>query len=146
MGLHNSQLSTGERKKKDIQTEAKYGTCHLNSNKKSVRETTPINTLDEFCILLLLLSLSITLEHIVAPWPFFSFLISYAQSVGLLGWEISSKQGLCLYTGQEKCRINAHKHPCLEWDSNRRSQCLSGRGQLIPYTARPLRSAGLCLF
>jgi hypothetical protein len=33
-----------------------------------------------------------------------------------------------IYTGQQKHRINAGKHPCLEWDSNPRPQCLKGRG------------------
>jgi hypothetical protein len=31
------------------------------------------------------------------------------------------------YTGQHKHRINADRRPCLEWDSNLRSQCLNGR-------------------
>jgi hypothetical protein len=30
-------------------------------------------------------------------------------------------------TGQHEYRINANKHACLEWDSNPRPQCLSGR-------------------
>jgi hypothetical protein len=47
----------------------------------------------------------------------FSILI-YTQSVGLLGHRISPSQGRCLHTEQHKHRINARKHPCLEWDSN----------------------------
>jgi hypothetical protein len=31
-----------------------------------------------------------------------------------------------------KHRINAHRHPCLEWDSNPRSQCSSERRQFMP--------------
>jgi hypothetical protein len=31
------------------------------------------------------------------------------------------------YTGQEKHRINEDRHLCLEWDSNPRFHCLSGR-------------------
>jgi hypothetical protein len=50
------------------------------------------------------------------PWPlFFSFLI-YTHSVGFLGRGISPSQGRYLHTEQHKHRINAHRHPCLEWD------------------------------
>jgi hypothetical protein len=48
---------------------------------------------------------------------FFQFLI-YTQSVGLLGQGISPSQGRYLHTEQHKRRINAHRHPCLQWDSN----------------------------
>jgi hypothetical protein len=61
---------------------------------------------------------------------FFSFFI-HTQSVGLLGRGISPSQGRYLHTGQQKHRINAYGHPCLKWDSNPRSQCLSGRKQFI---------------
>jgi hypothetical protein len=62
---------------------------------------------------------------------FFSFLI-YTHSVGLLGRGISLSQGRYLHTEQHKHRINAHRHPCLEWDSNSRSQFLSGRRWYMP--------------
>jgi hypothetical protein len=56
---------------------------------------------------------------------FFSFLI-YTHSVGLFGRGISPSQ--CRYLTQENTnRINTHRHPCLEWDSNPRSQWLRGR-------------------
>jgi hypothetical protein len=71
---------------------------------------------------------------------FFSFLI-YTQSVGLLGREITPSQGRCLHTEQHEHRLNSHRHPCLEWDSNRRSQSSSGRIRFMPQTARPLWSA-----
>jgi hypothetical protein len=51
------------------------------------------------------------------PWQFFSFSIS-TQSVGLLGRGISPSQGHYLHTEQHKHRINAHRHPCIECDSN----------------------------
>jgi hypothetical protein len=38
-------------------------------------------------------------------------------------------------------RINAHRHPCLEWDSNPRSQRPNERTQFMPQTARSLSSA-----
>jgi hypothetical protein len=61
---------------------------------------------------------------------FLSFLI-YTQSLELLEWGISLSQGRYLHTEQHKYR-NAHRHPCLEWDSKPRSQCLSGRRQFMP--------------
>jgi hypothetical protein len=62
---------------------------------------------------------------------FFSFLI-YTQSVGLLGRVTSMSQGRYLYTEQRKHRLNAHRHPCLQWDSNPRCQRLSERRQFMP--------------
>jgi hypothetical protein len=62
---------------------------------------------------------------------FFSFLILY--TVGrTLGWGISPSQRLYLHTKQHKRRINAHRHPCLEWDSSSRPQCSSGRRRFTP--------------
>jgi hypothetical protein len=52
----------------------------------------------------------------------FSVSWSYTQLVGLLGRGISSSQGRYLYIEQHKPRINSHRHPGLEWDSNPRSQ------------------------
>jgi hypothetical protein len=66
---------------------------------------------------------------------FFSFLI-YTQSAGLLGRGISPSQGHCLHTEQHKRRINEHRHPCLEWDSNPRSQCSRRRRWLVTAAAR----------
>jgi hypothetical protein len=71
---------------------------------------------------------------------FVSFLIFY--TVGRTPWmEISSLQGLYLHTGQHKHRINAHRHPCLKWDSNPRSQCSNEWRKVMTKTARPLLSA-----
>jgi hypothetical protein len=72
------------------------------------------------------------LQPFVGPWPLFQSLNIFTQPVGLLGRGISPLQGGNLGTGQNKHRINAHKHPCLKWDSNPRSQCLSGRRQFMP--------------
>jgi hypothetical protein len=40
-------------------------------------------------------------------------------------------------------RINAHRHPCLEWDSDPRSQCLSGRRRFMPQIMQPPTSVNL---
>jgi hypothetical protein len=68
---------------------------------------------------------------------YFSFLI-HTKSVGLLGRGISSSQGRYLHTEQRKYRINAHRHPYLEWDSNPRSQRSSGRRRFMPKGASTL--------
>jgi membrane associated rhomboid family serine protease len=62
---------------------------------------------------------------------FFSFLI-FTLSVGLLGGGISPWQGRYLNAGEHKHIINAHRHPCLEWNSSPRSQCSSGQRQFMP--------------
>jgi hypothetical protein len=53
---------------------------------------------------------------------FFSFL-NFLQSVGVLGQGIIPSQGCYLHTEQHKHGINAHRHPCLKWNSNPQSQC-----------------------
>jgi hypothetical protein len=66
-----------------------------------------------------------SIEH---PWKalfHFSFLI-LRLSLRLLGGGISPLQGR--YINKE----NKRKHPCLEWDSNPRSQRSSKRRQFIP--------------
>jgi hypothetical protein len=51
---------------------------------------------------------SITLHPSLGPGLFFSFVIMFTQSVGLLGRVIIPSQGRYLHTGQHKHRINAH--------------------------------------
>jgi hypothetical protein len=73
------------------------------------------------------LSLSLFLLLLGHPWNasfHFSFLI-LRHSVGFLARGISLSQGCYV----QKHRINSDIHPCLEWDSNPRSQCLSERRQ-----------------
>jgi hypothetical protein len=82
-------------------------------------------------------SSSMALQPLWALTAFSSSLI-YTQSVALHGRVISPSQGRYLHTGQHKHRTNAHRHPCLECDSNPRSLCSSGRRQFMPQTARPL--------
>jgi hypothetical protein len=61
---------------------------------------------------------------------FVSFLI-YTESAGPLGRGISPSQGLYLHT-EKKHRINAHEHPCLEWEWNPRSQLSREGRQFMP--------------
>jgi hypothetical protein len=80
------------------------------------------------------------LKPFVGPWSQFQFLDLFTQSVELLGRDINRSLGRYLDTGEHKYRINAHRRPCLTWDSNPRFQCLSGRRQFMLYTARSLWS------
>jgi hypothetical protein len=66
-------------------------------------------------------------------WTFAAFSVSwsYTQSVRLLGRGISPSQGRYLHTEEHKHRINAHRHPCLEWDSKPRSRRWNERSQFM---------------
>jgi hypothetical protein len=69
------------------------------------------------------LSLSVALEPSVGPWPLFRFLKPiYSRKTPWTG--ISPSQGSYLHT-EHKHRINAHRHPYLECDSNPRCDWLS---------------------
>jgi hypothetical protein len=82
--------------------------------------------------------LSMVLQHFFLDLSrFFSFLILY--TIDRTPWTgIRPSQGRYLHKQQHKHRINAYRHPCLEWDSNPRSQRSSERRQFIPQTVRPL--------
>jgi hypothetical protein len=62
---------------------------------------------------------------LVGPWPLLQFLTLYI--VGRSPWTGDQPVAMPLLTH----RINAQKHPCLEWDSNPRSQYSSGRRQFM---------------
>jgi hypothetical protein len=74
---------------------------------------------------------------------FFNFLIFYIDSRSPWTGDQPVTRPLPAHTGQHKYRINAHRHPCLKWDSNPRSQFLSGRRRFMFYTVLPLWSAQL---
>jgi hypothetical protein len=69
---------------------------------------------------------------------FLSFLIFC--TVGRTPWARDQPVARLLSTH----RINAHWHPCLEWDSKPRSQCSSRRRQFMPEPARPATVIGSC--
>jgi hypothetical protein len=62
----------------------------------------------------------------------FSVSWSCAKSVGHLGRGISPSKGRYIHTEQYKHRMNVHRHPYLEWDSNPRSQLSSERRCIRP--------------
>jgi hypothetical protein len=70
---------------------------------------------------------------LLVPGLFFSFVIIFTKSVGLLGRVISRSQGRYLHTGQHKHGINAHTDiQTFEWDSNPLSQRSSELRQFMP--------------
>jgi hypothetical protein len=61
----------------------------------------------------------------------FSVSSSYTQSVGVLGrGSARCKATTCIQDSTNT--LNAHRHQCLKWDLNQRSQCLTGRRQFMP--------------
>jgi hypothetical protein len=70
--------------------------------------------------------LSTALQAFVGPCPLFQFLDLFTHSIGLLGQgDQPVARPLPAHRTAHKQRINTHRHPCLEWDSNPLSQ-LSG--------------------
>jgi hypothetical protein len=91
-------------------------------------------TINIFLIFSVSLHLSIALQTF-RPWPLFSFLILYTGGKDSLdGGSARRKAATCTQNN----RINAHRHPCLEWDTNPRSQGSSGGRRFTTQTARPL--------
>jgi hypothetical protein len=66
--------------------------------------------------------LSMVLQPFVGPWPLF------IHTVGRTPW--SGDQPVARLLPIQ--RINSHRHPCLEWDSNPKPQCSSGRRLFMP--------------
>jgi hypothetical protein len=66
----------------------------------------------------------------LGPGLFFSFIIFFTQTVGLLGRKISSSQSDCLHTEQHKHRVYAHRYLCPEWDSKSR-KCSKERTKTV---------------
>jgi hypothetical protein len=66
--------------------------------------------------------LFMALQPFVEPWPFFQLLKLY--TVGRTPWTGNQPVARPL-----PAHWRAHRRLCLKWDSNPRSQCLSGRSQ-----------------
>jgi hypothetical protein len=80
---------------------------------------------------------SFNLHPFVGPWPFFSKIIIFTQTIGLLGRVISPSQIRYLYREQHKHRINAHvdihvlsgiRTPDSSVRASEDSSCLRSRG------------------
>jgi hypothetical protein len=113
--------------------------CNEAQANQTLLSDRPQNYVTSLSLLPLLTLLLFPLWSTGHPWnALFHFNFSIIrQSVGFHGRGISPSQGRYLH----KHRLNVDIHPCLEWDSNRRSQCSSKRRQFKPRTARSLCSA-----
>jgi hypothetical protein len=69
---------------------------------------------------------------LLGPGLFFSVVIIFAQTIGLLRRVICSSQGRYLHKTKQTQNKCTHRHPCLEWDSNSRSQCSSEWRYFVP--------------
>jgi hypothetical protein len=50
----------------------------------------------------------------------------------------SARRKASAYTKNNTNTENTQRHPCIEWDSNPWTQCLSSRRKVMPQTAKPL--------
>jgi hypothetical protein len=75
---------------------------------------------------------SMSLQPFVEPWPLLQFCSLFYRDGRTPCTGISPSQGRYLQTEQHKHRINTHKHSCLEWVSNPRSQLSRKRRQSMP--------------
>jgi hypothetical protein len=79
---------------------------------------------------------SVAVQPFVGPWPLFQFRNRiHIRKDSLDGG--SARRKAATYIEHDKHRINAHRHPYLEWDLNPRPQCSSGRRRFMPQTALP---------
>jgi hypothetical protein len=88
--------------------------------------------------------LSMALQPFVGPWPLRQFRNLFYTD-GRTPWTGDQPVARPLPTHRTTQTQNkrTHKHPCLERDSNPRSQLPCERRQFIPYTARPLWPANI---
>jgi hypothetical protein len=90
------------------------------------------------CHLSLFIHSSLALQLFVGPWPLFHFRNLIHSKIP---WTADQSVVKPLPTH----RINAQRHPCLEWDLNPWFQRSSERKQFMPYTTRPLWSASVTI-
>jgi hypothetical protein len=81
------------------------------------------------------------LQPTVGPWSLFNSLILY--TVGRTPRTGDKPDEKPLLTHRITTAEYTHRHPHLEWVSNPRSRCFSGRRQFVHYTDGPLRSVEL---
>jgi hypothetical protein len=89
---------------------------------------------------------SMALQPSVGLWPNFSVSYSYTHNRSDSSDRGSARRKAATSTQNSTNRIKAHRHPCLEMDSNPRHQCSSGRRQFVPQMARPMWSAAMKLW
>jgi hypothetical protein len=96
-------------------------------------KTTCLDANDWVCLTLSLSFLLLPLlEHRASVKSCVSLQVLSSKTVGRTPWTGDLPIARQLPTQEKTNRINAHRHPCLEWDSNRWFQCSSGRRQFMP--------------
>jgi hypothetical protein len=105
---------------------------------------------------LLLHFFPMAVQPLLGPGLFFSSVIIFTQTIGLLGWVISPSRGRYLYTGQQKHRINTytdiHALSCIRthdpsFRASENSSCLRQRGHRDrPFAAVELAMVLRCLY
>jgi hypothetical protein len=79
-------------------------------------------------IIIIIIIIIMALELLVGLGRFFSLFIIY--TVGRISWTGDQQLSTHRTTQIQNKRLQ-HRYPCLEWDLNRRSQCLSGRRRFM---------------
>jgi hypothetical protein len=131
----------GLKRRQGAQTYLSRPLCMAGDKQQITRFATPFlqNNLHIICrwtsgqLLLLLLLLLWLYSPVLGLSRFFSFLILY--TVGRTPWTGDQPVARPLpthRTTQTHNKRTQYRPPCLEWDSNPRSQCPSGRRQFMP--------------
>jgi hypothetical protein len=83
-------------------------------------------------------------QPFVGSWPLLQFRNLF-YTIGRSPWTSDQPvpRPLPAHRTTQTQNKRTHRHPCFQWDSNSRSQRSSERRQFMPYTARPLWSAGV---
>jgi hypothetical protein len=92
-------------------------------------------------LLLLFLLWRITFSRLF-PFRINSEIVNILHSVDWAPWTAINRSEVQYVTRTQKF---PERHPCLGWDSNPRSKCLSGRKYFVLYTSRSLRSASVLM-
>jgi len=87
----------------------------------------------------------------IRPLGLFRFRIYFLKRTNLLdSWQDfldggSARRKASTYTQGNTTQKNADTHPCLEWVSNPRSQCSSGRRQYVLQTGTNTQQHAMCI-
>jgi hypothetical protein len=82
-------------------------------------------------LLLQIIVLSVALQTLFGPWPLFHIINFVHSRWDFLDGE-SVRHKTATYTQNNTNTMNAHREPCLEWDSNPWSQRSSERRHFMP--------------
>jgi hypothetical protein len=133
-GFHGKEGSgTEKREREGARAHWDRSTEHKRTRRETVqRPSTPTAhySSQAFLIVFSYKQLPLVLQSSVGPWPLFQFLNPIRRRYDSLD-QGSARRKDATCTQNNTNRINAHRHPCLEWDSNPRSQRPSERRQFM---------------